>query len=327
MAGKLVKTFEIFPHASLITNEEDKLAGFQRTYARTHDTVRQQRIRRRQLNKNVIASQAFQTNNRLHWQLLQIAGGNTELVESLEACLERNVHSVSDDLADTIRRISTMEDDQAKCKQHIFFTKRNLERLRAKANESTIYATDVWDHQMRNSELYVSGSLKVREFPDLDGRRYKFSIKTKPTRAQVNNLDREDYTEDEYGEEVFINIPSMYIDMSRYPTGAIVIRFRAVDSADRVNGYVARGQLHPHQTGMTTPCLGDFEGPVAEAVSDFDIPTAVTILELFLKQVDAQDGAGRYWYRWYDRQRVAQRLAEEAANAQAEQETIQQAVG
>ena len=56
MAGKLVKTFEIFPHASLITNEEDKLAGFQRTYARTHDTVRQQRIRRRQLNKNVIAS-------------------------------------------------------------------------------------------------------------------------------------------------------------------------------------------------------------------------------------------------------------------------------
>ena len=310
MAGRLVKTFEIFPHASLITNEEDKLAGFQRTYARTHDTVRQQRIRRRQLNRDVIASQAFQTNNRLHWQLLQIAGGNTELAESLEACLGRNVCNVADNLADTISRISAMEDEQAKYKQQLFFIKKNLERLRAKANESTIYATDVWDHQMRNSELYVSGSLKVREFPDQGGNRYKFSIKTKPTRARVNNIDEGAFPVDEYGEEVFINIPAMYIDMTRYASGSIVIRFRAVDSADRVAGYVSRGQLHPHQTSMTVPCLGDFEGPVIEAITDFDIPTAVTIFELFLKQVDSQDGAGHYWFRWYDKDRNEESWAE-----------------
>ena len=310
MAGRLVKTFEIFPHASLITTEEDKLAGFQRTYARTHDTVRQQRIRRRQLNKDVIASQAFQTNNRLHWQLLQIAGGNTELAESLEACLGRNVCNVADNLADTISRISAMEDEQAKYKQQLFFIKKNLERLRAKANESTIYATDVWDHQMRNSELYVSGSLKVREFPDQGGNRYKFSIKTKPTRARVNNIDEGAFPVDEYGEEVFINIPAMYIDMTRYASGSIVIRFRAVDSADRVAGYVSRGQLHPHQTSMTVPCLGDFEGPVIEAITDFDIPTAVTIFELFLKQVDSQDGAGHYWFRWYDKDRNEESWAE-----------------
>jgi len=303
MAGRLVKTFEIFPNASLITNEEDKLKGFRDSYTRMHNNVRYQRMRRRQLNRDIIASQTFQTNNRLRWQLLQIAGGNTELAESLEACLERNVYSVSDDLADTIRRISTMEDEQAKYKQQIFFAEKNLERLRAKANVSTIYATDVWDHQMRNSELYVPSSLKVREFPDHDGNRYKFSIKTKPTRARVNNIDEERYPVDEYGEEVFINMPAMYIDMARYATGSIVIRFRAVDSSDRVAGYVSRGQLHPHQTGMTVPCLGDFEGPVIEAITDFDIPTAVTILELFVKQVDAQDGAGHYWYRWWDKDR------------------------
>ena len=310
MAGRLVKTFEIFPNASLITTEEEKLKGAQQSYTRLHNNVRYQRIQRRQLNREMIAAQTFQTNNRLRWQLLQIAGGNTELAESLEACLERNVHNVSDDLADTISRVSAMEDDQAKCKQHIFFSKRNLERLRAKANESTIYATDVWDHQMRNSELYVSGSLKVREFPDQGGNRYKFSIKTKPTRARVNNIDEGAFPVDEYGEEVFINIPAMYIDMTRYASGSIVIRFRAVDSADRVAGYVSRGQLHPHQTSMTVPCLGDFEGPVIEAITDFDIPTAVTIFELFLKQVDSQDGAGHYWFRWYDKDRNEESWAE-----------------
>ena len=189
MAGRLVKTFEIFPNASLITTEEEKLKTAQRSYTRLHNNVRFERIQRRQLNREIIAAQTFQTNNRLRWQLLQIAGGNTELAESLEACLERNVHNVSDDLADTISRISAMEDEQAKYKQQLFFIKKNLERLRAKANESTIYATDVWDHQMRNSELYVSNSLKVREFPDQGGNRYKFSIKTKPTRARVNNID------------------------------------------------------------------------------------------------------------------------------------------
>ena len=305
MAGRLVKTFEIFPNASLITTEEDKLKGAQQSYTRLHNNVRYQRIQRRQLNREIIAAQTFQTNNRLRWQLLQIAGGNTELAESLEACLERNVHNVSDDLADTISRISSIENEQAKYKQQLFFIKKNLERLRAKANESTIYATDVWDHQMRNSELYVSNSLKVREFPDQGGNRYKFSIKTKPTRARVNNIDEERYPVDEYGEEVFINIPSMYIDMTRYASGSIVIRFRAVDSADRVAGYVSRGQ-----TSMTVPCLGDFEGPVIEAITDFDIPTAVTIFELFLKQVDSQDGAGYYWFRWYDKDRNEESWAE-----------------
>ncbi|HAW75864.1 MAG TPA: hypothetical protein DCW74_09040 [Alteromonas australica] len=310
MAGRLVKTFEIFPNASLITTEEEKLKGAQQSYTRLHNNVRYQRIQRRQLNREMIAAQTFQTNNRLRWQLLQIAGGNTELAESLEACLGRNVCNVADNLADTISRISAMEDEQAKYKQQLFFIKKNLERLRAKANESTIYATDVWDHQMRNSELYVSGSLKVREFPDQGGNRYKFSIKTKPTRARVNNIDEGAFPVDEYGEEVFINIPAMYIDMTRYASGSIVIRFRAVDSADRVAGYVSRGQLHPHQTSMTVPCLGDFEGPVIEAITDFDIPTAVTIFELFLKQVDSQDGAGHYWFRWYDKDRNEESWAE-----------------
>ena len=311
MAGRLVKTFEIFPNASLITTEEEKLKGAQQSYTRLHNNVRYQRIQRRQLNREMIAAQTFQTNNRLRWQLLQIAGGNTELAESLEACLGRNVCNVADNLADTISRISAMEDEQAKYKQQLFFIKKNLERLRAKANESTIYATDVWDHQMRNSELYVSGSLKVREFPDQGGNRYKFSIKTKPTRARVNNIDEGAFPVDEYGEEVFINIPAMYIDMTRYASGSIVIRFRAVDSADRVAGYVSRGQLHPHQTSMTVPCLGDFEGPVIEAITDFDIPTAVTIFELFLKQVDSQDGAGHYWFRWYDKDRNEESWAEQ----------------
>ena len=55
MAGRLVKTFEIFPNASLITTEEEKLKTAQRSYTRLHNNVRFERIQRRQLNREMAA--------------------------------------------------------------------------------------------------------------------------------------------------------------------------------------------------------------------------------------------------------------------------------
>ena len=211
-----------------------------------------------------------------------------------------------------MNRIAREEENLTNSKQKIFHLRNQIDRLEIKNRNSTIYSLDIWDHNLRNSELYIPGSLKIREFENEynNASRYKFSIKTKATRALVNNLDRERYPVEEFGEEVFINIPEMYVDMTRLPYGSTEVRFRAVNSADRISGYVSRGQLHPHQTNITRPCFGDFDAPIAEAITELDIPLAITVLELFIKQVDSQDGAGCHWKRWWDRDRQTRSAAE-----------------
>ena len=48
-------------------------------------------------------------------------------------------------------------------------------------------------------------------------------------------------------------------------------------------------------TDTCCPCLGDFQGPISEALDNFDIPTAVVVLSMFLQQFDPSDAAGKYY--------------------------------
>lgn len=54
--------------------------------------------------------------------------------------------------------------------------------------------------------------------------------------------------------------------------------------------------VHPHVCyAGSMPCLGDFGGPIAEALSDYDYLSALTILQCFLEQANTGDPAGRTW--------------------------------
>lgn len=321
--SKLVKTFEMFPHAETIAHNEWQLRRQKEELE--NEQARSIGYRRRlvKAERRLVAAAVYTTRPNA-WPLLKLAGGDAQGVIELEHCLSRTLRRTKEEVQELVGYISRGEDNLTTVKQHIFNIETRLTRLKANARSSTIYSLDVWDHKLRTSELYVPGSLKIREFEtDSTSTKYKFTFKTQPVRAVVNNLNREDYTVEDFGEVVQVNIPAMYIDIIRTGSSSEV-KFRSVNADDRIGGYVSRGQLHPHQTNVTTPCFGDFDAPLAEAVTDMDIPLAVTVLELFLKQIDSQDGAGSHWRRWWDRD--SRRLIEERA-AQMETESSQQIAG
>lgn len=71
------------------------------------------------------------------------------------------------------------------------------------------------------------------------------------------------------------------------------------DEDKTTKGYDGRYVIHPHILSTNGhPCLGDFNSSFFNAMSDDDLDTAVTILELFLEQADTKDDAGQYWPRF-----------------------------
>ena len=64
--------------------------------------------------------------------------------------------------------------------------------------------------------------------------------------------------------------------------------------------------ISPSQSSWSSPCLGDFAGPIHEALNDFDIPTAVVVMGMFLQQYDPEDAAGQYYRNWPEVQQQAE---------------------
>ena len=57
--------------------------------------------------------------------------------------------------------------------------------------------------------------------------------------------------------------------------------------------------VHPHLLRNHIPCLGDFEGPVHEAMSISDWNTVATLLVIYFNNVDARDSAGKHWVEYF----------------------------
>ena len=57
--------------------------------------------------------------------------------------------------------------------------------------------------------------------------------------------------------------------------------------------------IHPHACFRGgAPCLGDFAGPICEALSKQDFALAAVCIQAFLEQAVSQDSAGSYWPNW-----------------------------
>jgi hypothetical protein len=69
--------------------------------------------------------------------------------------------------------------------------------------------------------------------------------------------------------------------------------------ATGIRAYDDQYIAHPHWISETSPCFGDFGGPLQETMAQADIITAITLLILFLQQYDYDDSAGRHYYRWW----------------------------
>tara|TARA_R100001440_G_scaffold24020_1_gene39079 strand:+ start:12166 stop:13134 length:969 start_codon:yes stop_codon:yes gene_type:complete len=306
MPGTLLKTFEIFPHTEAIKNLEAEIATEEKLMRSHRDYWRELSIDSAKAMRAMKSIEHAMESN-TYWDYAKVAGGNSVLAGLIEQRIKKQFDDLSHAYQRSQESISDNQESYNNRKQTIFNKKNAKLKLKIKNQKPTVYSTDVWDHMLQDSPIYVPKSLKVREFTSDYSTavfKYKFTLRTKPLKAKVINVELESRTFEECADEddnIFINIPGMSVDFIRHTYGSAEVRFRAINRDDRVSGYVTRGQIHPHQTSVTSPCLGDFGPPIYEAVTDFDIPMAVTVLELFLKQVDSHDGAGRYWKRWWDK--------------------------
>ncbi|MGB0358407.1 MAG: hypothetical protein ACPGC4_01055, partial [Litorivicinaceae bacterium] len=74
------------------------------------------------------------------------------------------------------------------------------------------------------------------------------------------------------------------------------VRFKPIRGHGR-NYYSQSLSCHPHilRGARGEACLGDFGGPITEALTDQDLMSAVSIALLFLEQIDNTDPAGGSW--------------------------------
>lgn len=79
-----------------------------------------------------------------------------------------------------------------------------------------------------------------------------------------------------------------------------------IDAAVRL--YANHPTVHPHIMSGHTPCLGDFGGPIGEAIANRDWNTLATVCGMFLETADPADPAGATWYKFIAGNRIASSL-------------------
>ena len=232
------------------------------------------------------------------WDWLRVAGGNKDLAEQFkETAWEQFKRSRSE----RDRRAEIVLETHEQYDQYMSdLTKQNMLLNQAYRSDKPVtnYTTKDWEHELRNCDSYVQGSIKLKHryqgggfldecYEDF----YKVTMRFNPMTARSSNNEDSDIDP--------IYIPSITADFlidKRYAGNHrtdTVLRASPGFAKHRYTGYRSRKVLHPHMTDTTSPCLGDFQGPISEALDSFDIPTAVVVLGMFLQQFDPSDEAGR----------------------------------
>jgi hypothetical protein len=67
-----------------------------------------------------------------------------------------------------------------------------------------------------------------------------------------------------------------------------------------------RGRDHPHWVGRSDPCLGDFTGPIYQALESGDFVTAIDVLLMYLGHYNADDSAGVAGLLWGDHHKFSE---------------------
>lgn len=70
------------------------------------------------------------------------------------------------------------------------------------------------------------------------------------------------------------------------------------EAGTKHTGYTGKTLAHPHWISKHEPCLGDFEGAIADAKLNLDIPLQVGLLIMYLEQYNFNDPAGKYIFNW-----------------------------
>jgi len=289
------KQIAIEQHIKSIKRINDNLLWLKNKAAAT-------KINLRRAERSLAAAKQSVYNN-TSWDWLRVAGGSKNLAAAIkqEASTYLNRKrgerfEYKDRLEDFIRRHDKYHDDLSNAK---FL----LRKAYASEDTPTNHTVAEWEHELRNCEHYVKGSIKLKHRYQGGGfldecyeDYYKVTMRFSPMAARSSN--------EQCGDIAPIYIPSVTADFlidKRHANNHCfntVLRASPGFAKHRYTGFERRKVLHPHMTDTTTPCLGDFQGPISEALDSFDIPTAAVVLGMFLQQFDPGDAAGRSYYNF-----------------------------
>lgn len=97
------------------------------------------------------------------------------------------------------------------------------------------------------------------------------------------------------GQQIKIHMPPIITAFYLYSRKVIVTAPR---NGKRHRGMNSNLVVHPHILSGNSPCLGDYQGPINEAIDDKDWQTLAGLMEMFLSGAANNDPAGKLWYRW-----------------------------
>jgi len=236
--------------------------------------------------------------NNSSWDWLRVAGGSKSLAAIMKQEASNYLNRRRGERFEYRDSLTTLERRYDRYHDELYNTKFLLKQAYASEDTPTNHTVADWEHELRNCEHYVKGSIKLKHRYQGGGfldecyeEYYKVTMRFSPMTACSSNNDYIDINP--------IYIPSVTADFlidkrrAGHHNYYTVLRASPGFAKHRYTGFERRKVLHPHMTDTTTPCLGDFQGPITEALDTFDIPTAVVVLGMFLQQFDPADAAGR----------------------------------
>ena len=222
------------------------------------------------------------------WLIYQLTGGHTHLKQRIETLIK---HYHQEALEEFELHYASWQREE----RHLDNAQMRLERVvmrhrMVRDQADIVVSKDMLDRSLRDNAYYVPDSLQLSYNNEPMQQRVTFSLRDIiATNPRGNNP---------------IEIPPLRIDFYIYPNGEhdLVVRndIGRPYWTDRYKGYSELALLHPHMTGGTSLCLGDFGEGVTEAISEGDFVTAITILTMFFQQYDPDDSAGAFHDVWPD---------------------------
>ena len=220
------------------------------------------------------------------WLLYQLTGGHTHLKRRVEEVIKAYHQEADEQNHENYEALQRAEARYEAVQERVAQAKMRLSMVRDQAD--IVASRDMLDRSLRDNAYYVPDSLQLSFNDNPHQYRVTFSLRNIiAINPRGNNP---------------IEIPPLRIDFYINPTGShdLVVRndIGRPYWTDRYKGYSEVPLLHPHMTGETTLCLGDFGEGVTEAISEGDFVTAITILTMFFQQYDPDDSAGLHFNAW-----------------------------
>lgn len=167
------------------------------------------------------------------------------------------------------------------------------EQLDGMDSSPTRYNRDDIEVALRKVEGFIPGSVAL----SVEQGQYTLCWIMEGGQAKVNNLPMSD-------------LPWFHVDELEVPyerhmidirLNTKMIKFIPDPGVETIYNWEGTRTVHPHILNDHIPCLGDFSGPMTEAIVECDWETVATLSRLFMSQIDSRDSAGSHWSHYFGR--------------------------